>query len=93
MSETLSAVGAYSPFKDQLSSEAKLAFDEAFQGFVGVKYQPVAFAQQVVNGVNFKFFCNAEVVIPGSVTYPAMVTIYKPREGRASITHIAKVLD
>jgi len=84
-------VGAYGPFSTQLSKEAKEAFAEGTERLAGVKYEPLAAASQVVSGTNYAFFCNANIVAPGSASYPAMVSIFKPLQGPAAITHIQKV--
>ena len=56
MSEVLP--GGWSEYSCELSPEAAAAFKEAFAHFVGASYTPVAFAQQVVNGMNYSYFCN-----------------------------------
>lgn len=85
-------LGAFGPYTCDIDNEAKAAFADAMEGFVGVKYSPICVSQQVVSGMNYSFFCNAEIVVPGSTVYPAMVDVYKPIDGRAVITHIEKVL-
>jgi hypothetical protein len=86
MSEQL--VGAYTPYTCEVSSAAKKAFEQAMEGFVGVKYTPVAVSSQVVSGTNYKFFCNAEKATAMPVNGAAIVSIYAPLEGPAHITHI-----
>lgn len=84
-------VGAYGPFTTKLSPEATQAFREATEKLVGVKYEPLASAQQVVAGTNFAYFCNATIVVPGASAYPAMVTVFKPLEGPAAVTNIQRL--
>lgn len=84
-------VGAYGPFDSNIDDQAIAAFAEAMEHFVGVKYSPVAVAVQVVSGTNYAFFCNAEIVVPGSSVYPTMVNVYQPLKGAAEITHIEKL--
>ncbi len=84
-------LGAFGPYTCDISVEAKAAFADAMEGFVGVNYSPVCVAEQVVSGMNYSFFCNAEMVVPGSSVYPAIVEIYRPLDGRAVITHIQRV--
>ncbi|MBU2707033.1 hypothetical protein KCM76_13645 [Zooshikella marina] len=91
MANTNQLVGAYGPFSSNIDKEAQVAFSEAMEHFTGVKYQPVAVASQVVSGVNYAFFCNATPVYPGAPTVPAMVTIYKPLNEPACITHIERL--
>lgn len=56
--------------------------------FVGVDYVPLAVATQVVSGINYRFFCNAKGVYPGSTNDAAMVQIYQPLDGEVHITSI-----
>ncbi|ACA87416.1 MULTISPECIES: hypothetical protein [Shewanella] len=84
-------LGAYGPFTSEIDTQAKEAFSEAMEHFVGVDYSPVAVATQVVAGLNYAYFCNAQIPGLGSSVYPAMVNIYKPLDGDAVITHIQKV--
>ncbi|MBV5281641.1 MAG: hypothetical protein JZU53_04310 [Paludibacter sp.] len=84
-------LGGWSAYSTTISSEAKKAFDEAFKGFVGVGYKPLAVSQQVVSGMNYRFFCNAKGVYPGAVDYAALVEIYDPLQHPAHITSIKKV--
>ncbi|CSB32592.1 Uncharacterised protein [Vibrio cholerae] len=45
----------------------------------------------MVAGCNYAFFCNAEMVYPGSQPYPAMVHMFKDLEGKVGITHIQRL--
>ncbi|TKG95531.1 hypothetical protein EYV94_08810 [Puteibacter caeruleilacunae] len=82
--------GGYTTFSTAISNEATKAWNEAFQGFVGVNYTPVAVATQVVNGTNYRFFCNAKEVYPNSANEAAMVEIYKPLNDKARICQIKR---
>ena len=83
--------GAWSEYSCQISKEAEAAFKSAMNGFVGVNYTPVAFAQQVVAGMNYSFFCNAKVVYPNAPNEAAIVNIYQPLNGPAHITQIQRI--
>jgi len=84
-------VGAFSTFSCNIDGQANNAFNEAFENFVGVKYSPVAVSQQVVAGMNYRFFCNSKMVTPFSVNGSAMVSIYKPLNGNAHIVSIQNI--
>jgi hypothetical protein len=84
-------VGSFSPFSTKISTEDKEVFINAFEKFVGVNYEPIAVATQIVAGTNYAFFCNATPVYPGATSNPAIVNIFKSLEGHASITHIEKI--
>ena len=75
---------AYGP----LNEEAKQVFDKALQGLLGVNYEPLVVASQVVSGTNYSFFCNAQVVAPNTPNQGAMVAIYVDLNGNASIKSI-----
>jgi hypothetical protein len=82
----MSIPGGWSQYTSSISSEAQSAFDEALKGFVGVKYTPVAVAEQVVAGKNFRFFCNASAVIPNAPNYGAILSISKLIGSPAELT-------
>lgn len=84
-------LGAYGPFSSKIDDQATKAFSEAVEHFVGVQYSPVAVATQVVAGLNYAFFCNAQIPGLGNSIYPAMVNVYQPLDGSAVITHIQKI--
>ncbi len=84
--------GGYTPFR-KLTDKEKVLFKTVLDPLVGVDYEAVAVATQVVAGVNLKFFCNASVVKPDSPYYAAMITIFQPlpKQGDAHITGICKI--
>ncbi|PAJ76375.1 hypothetical protein CJF42_00290 [Pseudoalteromonas sp. NBT06-2] len=83
--------GGFSQFNCKIDEEAKASFADAFEHIVGVDYQPIAVATQVVAGLNYAFFCNATVVYPGAVSYPAIVHIFRSLDGKSAITNIQRV--
>lgn len=84
-------VGAFSTYTCKMSAESQTAFNEAIQGLLGVKYSPVAVSQQVVAGMNYKFFCNAEGLTFPPMYTAAIVSVYKPLKGDAHVTHIQTI--
>ncbi len=83
--------GGWSDYTCDISLEAKGAFKIALESLRGVDYTPVAFAQQVVAGMNYSFFCNSKVVYPGAPNEAAIINIYQPLKGRAVITGIQSI--
>ncbi|MCE0492628.1 hypothetical protein [Vibrio salinus] len=79
--------GGWSPFHE-LSDEEKDVFIHGMEGFVGISYQPLVVATQVVAGCNYAFFCNAELESPGAAPYPAMVHMFRDLKGNVGITDI-----
>jgi hypothetical protein len=82
-------VGGYTTFHCVTKDELAL-FNEVKMP-LGVDYQPVACATQVVAGENYKFFCNAKVVAPDTPNEIAMVTIFRPLNGMPELTNIERI--
>lgn len=91
MSNSTNLVGAFSPYTCKMSADAEGAFNEAVDGLLGVTYSPVAVSQQVVAGMNYKFFCNTQAATRYPNNGAAIVSVYKPLKGAAHITHIQEV--
>lgn len=87
----MNTAGGWSPFQTHITSEDMSAFNKAMDGLVGAKYEPIAVSTQVVNGMNYKFICNATIVVPGATPEGAMVEIYQPSTGPIHITEIKKL--
>lgn len=85
------AVGAWTTFSCDITKEAREAFETALKGLTGVGYKPVAFASQVVSGMNYRFFCNARVVSPDAPNEAALIDIYQPLDGPAHITNTRRI--
>lgn len=83
--------GGWSPFH-RLEPEDGVAFDEAIKGLVGVEYMPERVSKQIVNGVNYRFFCYGTPTIQGDHTFPAIVKIYAAPGVKAQITGIQRVV-
>lgn len=88
--ETNANPGGWTSFRP-LTSEDKDVFNKALNGLVGVGYEPLLVATQVVAGINYRFFCNAKVVYPNAPYYAAIILIFKPLQGDAHITSIQRV--
>ena len=73
----------------KLTPDDKQVFDEALQGFVGVKYTPNEVSTQVVNGTNYRFKCTASMP-PALVVWEAIVLIHKPINGKPYIYGIER---
>ena len=74
--------GGWSAFSCDISKEAREAFDEAMAGFIGVRYSPVAVAQQVVAGTNYAFFCNTVSSTNPPQRSVAIVEVFQPLPGQ-----------
>jgi len=93
MSQENMIAGGYTTYSCVISNDAKASFEEATANFTGVEYSPVAVASQVVAGTNYRFFCNARMVIPEPANDAALVTVFQPLpgQGKATITDIRRV--
>ncbi len=91
MSEANLSVGAWGGLSFTITPEAKSVFDQALNGLVGVQYTPLAFAIQVVSGLNYCFLCEGKVVYPGATGFAALIYIYAPLEGTPHITGISRI--
>ena len=84
--------GAWGGFSFTVTPEAKSVFDQALKGLVGVQYTPLAFAIQVVSGLNYCFLCEGHVVYSdGGSEFAALIYIYAPLEGAPHITGITQI--
>lgn len=83
--------GGWTEYSSQLTGEAKEVFVTATKGLVGVNYTPLALATQVVNGMNYSFFCNAQAVYPNAPHEGAVVSIHRPPSQPPYITGIHPV--
>ncbi|OPX54301.1 hypothetical protein SAMN02745127_03018 [Oceanospirillum multiglobuliferum] len=85
------SAGGWSEFSSDINADQMKVFQSAMEGLLGVQYSPVAVAQQVVAGMNYKFFCNAKEVYPGAGNEAAMVSISLPVNQHPVITDISRV--
>jgi len=82
-------VGGWTRFH-ALTPEGQKVFDEAMQGFVGVKYTPLEVSTQLVNGTNYRFKCDASMP-PREVIWQAVVEIYQPIDGNPHVVAITRI--
>lgn len=76
---------------DQFTQGMKQA-EEAFGSLLGVSYQPLAAQEQVVEGMNYCYFCKAQVVSPGSSAYLARVLVYVAPGANPIVTAVERIL-
>lgn len=85
-----SMAGSWSDYRQPTKDELTI-FDAAMQGHLGVHYQPVAVATQIVNGLNYSFFCNATPVTAQPMHEAAIVDIWMDGSQEIKLTDIHKV--
>ncbi|MGE4512790.1 hypothetical protein SAMN05421846_10417 [Chryseobacterium taeanense] len=82
-------VGGWTAFHP-LTPEDWKVFEEAMHGFVGVKYTPLEVSTQVVNGMNYRYKCDASMP-PSDVIWQAIVEIYQPTDGKPHVVAITRI--
>lgn len=87
---TKEILGGYTAFR-KIEEKEKALFEKTMN-LKGVSYTPLAVATQVVSGTNYRFLCEAKVVIPDPVPYNTLVTVYAPLQGESVITEIKNVV-
>jgi hypothetical protein len=90
MADTAQVVGGYGPF-EPVDAKTKDIFAKAMAGPVGVGYTPLIVATQVVDGTNYLYMCNAQVVAPGTSANPMEVIVFQPLNGPPKKTSIKNV--
>jgi len=83
-----SVIGGFTTYHTELSNDELSLFKKVTANLLGVHYTPLAVSHQVVNGINYSFFCNAKGAYPSATNKAAMVKIYAPTTGDAHITAI-----
>jgi hypothetical protein len=75
-----------------LTDEDRAVFDAALKlrRLMGVKYEPVSVATQVVAGMNYQFTAIATPVFPNIAPYPVRIFIVKSLQGEVALTGIIK---
>ncbi len=83
-----SIAGEWTLYQSEMTHETRNVFEKATKDIYGVRYQPVAFAAQVVEGVNYSFFCNAAGIYPGKINQPAIIDVCQKPGGVPYVTGI-----
>jgi hypothetical protein len=83
--------GGWSAWSFTPTKEATQIFDETLGKLLGVKYKLVAFATQLVNGTNYAFLCEAEMVTLSGSEYIVLATVHQPIKGKPYIMEINTV--
>lgn len=84
-------MGGWTTFETTITVDEKKAFDEATNGLVGVGYEPVAVATQVVSGMNYRFFCNSTTVTAHPSTDAAIVEVHQDLNGHSKLVEVKSV--
>ncbi len=74
--------GGYTDWSFDLTPEALDVFNKAFQGLIGVTYEPFAFATQVVAGTNYSFLAKKMTAIPNPPLEIVKIHVFAPLPGQ-----------
>lgn len=85
--------GGWTAYNSSISDDAMIAFKEALDGHLGVIYTPLVLDSQVINGVNYHFLCDAQVVYPNAPHYAAFIQVYKPIGEKAILSAPIKPIE
>jgi len=83
--------GGYTDWQFPVTPDASSVFKEAFVGFTGAQYTPVAFATQVVAGTMYAFVATGHIVVPGEPKLVVVIHIMKPLQGKPYIVEIKRI--
>jgi hypothetical protein len=73
----------------EISEEMIEIFDEATDKLIGVNYEAVEFiGRQIVNGTNYKFRAEKQVVYPGAEKEEVIITVHQALDGTISVLSI-----
>lgn len=83
--------GGWGPWSFEPTAADREVLQEALTGLKGATYQALAVQQQVVSGTNYHFICEGTMVVPSQPKFVAMITVYKPLDGKAVLQQINQV--
>lgn len=82
--------GGWTTFDFTLTPQAQEIFKKAVN-LVGVSYTPLAFATQVVEGINWCFLAKGAVAVFGAPQLAALLYVYEPLNGAPYLTEIKQI--
>ena len=83
-------VGAYGEDRE-ITPEDMEVYNEAMEGFVGVSYDLISVAVQVVAGLNYRFRAVGTPAVLNPEPFDAYIYIYQPLEGPPELTDIERI--
>lgn len=69
--------GGFTKFRPVTEEDVKV-FNDAKGMLLGVTYEPLIVATQLVAGTNYKFICNAEAAVLHPNPYLAEISVFQP---------------
>jgi len=82
-------LGGWTPFRP-LDENCMNVFNEAICNLIGVNYTPIEVSTQVVNGINYRFRCDAKCTSPNAPTYQCTIEVYQAPNCTPVVTNITR---
>jgi len=82
--------GGYSSWVSPVGKDAQKSFGEAMT-LEGVSYELEACTTQVVGGINYVFLAKATPVVPNAKSYPVLINVFQPLQGKAQLEGIQRI--
>ena len=84
-------LGGWSSEDEELTEELQTIFDKAMEGYTGMGFTPIKLTgKQVVSGMNYRFLCEGQAVVPEGKKGYYLVTVYRNLKGECRITGVEK---
>ena len=82
-------LGGWTPAETVITEDMQEIFDEATDKLIGVDYEAVELMErQIVNGTNYKFKAEKQIVYPGAEKEEVIVTVHMDLDGTVSVLSI-----
>ena len=88
--QVLNPAGAYTEDR-ALTDEDHAVLSKVLEGLMGVRYEPVSVATQVVAGINYRFTATATPVVPNAVSYSVHIFVFRSLSGEVELTGIVRL--
>ena len=89
----MTKLGGYTETENTaVTPEMQKIFDEAMNDMIGVNYTAKEMiGKQIVNGTNYRFLCDSQVVYPGAEKEEVIVTVHVTLDGSISVLSIENI--
>ena len=82
-------VGGWKEVQEEIDEELSEIFNKATEGYTGMGFTPLRLVEkQLVSGMNYKFLCEGQTIVPDSKKGYYLVTVYRNLKGECTITNV-----
>ena len=82
-------VGGWKEVQEEIDEELSEIFTKAMEGYTGMSFTPLRLVKkQLVSGMNYKFLCEGQAVVPDAKKGYYLVTVYRNLKGECKITGV-----